>query len=126
MLDFELFPNEGILRVSPTSPMLVRDFAQLSEVVDRYLASNDHLNGIIISTDKFPGWEDFSALVSHLKFIRDHHKKVSKVAAVSDDSLIKILPTIAQHFVAAEIRQFNQDQFQAAYDWIRQPADESS
>lgn len=121
MLDFELLPDEGILRVSPTSPILVRDFAQLSEIVDRYLASHDHLNGIVINTDKFPGWEDFSALVSHLKFIRDHHKQVRKVAAVSDDSLIKILPPIAKHFVAAEVRQFDQGQLQAACDWIKQP-----
>ncbi|WP_439133940.1 STAS/SEC14 domain-containing protein [Pseudomaricurvus sp.] len=123
MLDFDLDPNEGILRVSPASPMLVRDFAQLSEVVDRYLSNHECLNGIIINTDKFPGWEDFSALVSHLKFVRDHHKQVRKVAAVSDDSLIKILPPIAQHFVAAEIRQFDGNQLQAAYDWIRQPTE---
>jgi hypothetical protein len=122
MLDFELLADEGILRVSPASPILVRDFVQLSEVVDRYLTTHERLNGIIISTDTFPGWEDFSALVSHLKFIRDHHRQVRKIAVVSNDSLIEILAPIAKHFVAAEIRQFEDAQQQAAEDWVRQPA----
>lgn len=122
MLNFELLNQEGILRVSPNAPLQVRDFAQLSEVADRYLASHEALKGLIITTDDFEGWEDFSALVSHVKFVREHHKHIRKVAVVSDDSRLKIMPAIASHFVDADIRHFDSGHQQEAFDWIN-PAD---
>lgn len=119
MLDFELLSDEGILRVSPASPILVRDFVQLTEVVDRYLTTHEHLNGIIIDADTLPGWEDFAAQVTQLNFLRDHHRHIPQIAALANDSLTDLLPPIAAHFEAAEIRQFGIDQHQAAHDWIR-------
>ncbi len=120
MLDFELLDPDGIVRVHPETPLLARDFAQLSETVDRYLASHDDLKGLIISAENFPGWEDFSALVSHVKFVRGHHKNIRRVAAVSDDQLLKILPPIANHFTAAEVRHFDSTQLNDAMNWVKQ------
>lgn len=119
MLDFELLSDEGILRVSPASPILVRDFVQLTEVVDRYLTTHERLNGIIISADALPGWEDFAAQVSLLQFLRDHHRHIPKIAALANAPLINVLPPIAAHFEAAVIREFGCDQLQAASDWIQ-------
>lgn len=123
MLDFELLDNDGIIRVHPQAPLLARDFAQLSETVDRYLTRHKALKGLIISTEDFPGWEDFAALVSHLKFVRDHHKRIGKVAAVSNDTLLSILPPIANHFVDAEVRHFDSTQGDDALNWIKQSPD---
>lgn len=119
MLDFELLSDEGILRVSPASPILVRDFVQLTEVVDRYLTTHERLNGILISTDTLPGLEDFAAQVTLLTFLRDHHRHIPKIAVLANDSLGGLLPPIAAHFEAADIRQFAVDQQQAACDWIQ-------
>ena len=120
MLDFELLDAEGIVRVHPETPLLARDFAQLSETVDRYLASHEDLKGLVIDAEDFPGWEDFSALVSHVKFVRGHHKSIRRVAAVSNDKLMKLLPPIANHFAAAEVRHFNRDQLNDAMSWVQQ------
>jgi hypothetical protein len=35
----------------------------------------------MIYTKSFPGWESFGALVSHLKFVADHHQKIERIAA---------------------------------------------
>ncbi len=121
MLDFELLNDEGILWIHPEAPLLARDFAQLSETVDRYLVNHDALQGLIIRTEDFPGWEDFSALVAHLKFIRDHHRQVRKVATVSDASLVQQLPAIADHFIAADVKHFPANQLDQALEWVRQP-----
>ena len=118
MLDYQLLPSDGILEVHPSTPLQARDFAQLAEVVDRYLSNHDSLNGLLISTDDFPGWEDFSALVSHVEFIHDHHKKIRKVAAVSNDTLLTVLPPIANHFVGAEVKHFDKSQLDDARSWI--------
>jgi hypothetical protein len=38
----------------------------------------------MIDTDAFSGWKDVAALVAHLKFVKDYHRKIQKVPAVSD------------------------------------------
>lgn len=119
MLDFELLSDEGILRVSPASPILVRDFVQLTEVVDRYLTTHQQLHGIVISTDALPGWEDFAAQVNLLQFLRDHHLEIRKIATLSREPLGDILPPIAAHFAAAKIRQFDPEQEEQACAWIQ-------
>ncbi len=124
MLEYELQNADGVLQVRPEAPLAARDFAQLTEAVDRYLSSHDQLNGLIISTEDLPGWEDFASLVSHLNFIRDHHTRIRRVAAVTNNALLGVLPAIAGHFVAAEVRHFTADQEAEAQAWVREtPAD---
>lgn len=118
MLDYKLLANDGVLEVCPTTPLHARDFAQLSEAVDRYLSREHNLKGVIIRTNDKPGWEDFSELVSHIEFIHDHHKQVPKIAAISNDELQTILPPIANHFAAAEVKHFDTCNRNEALDWI--------
>ena len=72
----------------------------------------------MICAKAFPGWESFGALVSHLRFVKDHHRKIDRIAAVTDSEFLKIMPHIAKHFVSAEIRQFPSDERTQALAWI--------
>ncbi len=49
----------------------------------------------MICAKTFPGWESFGALVSHLRFVKIHHRKIARIAAVTDSELLKIMPHIA-------------------------------
>jgi hypothetical protein len=121
MLRFELLRDRGIGVLTPEGPLKESDFAGVSKEIDPYIASNGQLAGLMIIVKSFPGWENFSALVSHLRFIRDHHRKIARIAAVTDNDLLKIMPAIARHFVAAEIRQFPADQKMQALAWLEMP-----
>ncbi len=57
------------------------------------------LRGIMVGALSFPGWDSFAALVTHLRFVRDHHRFVGKIAAVSNSPLLSIAPQLARHFV---------------------------
>lgn len=76
MLKAELLADDGILIVHPQAPLAAEDFRSVAAVVDPYIESHGKLHGILIQADKFPGWQDFASFVSHLQFIRDHHKVV--------------------------------------------------
>jgi hypothetical protein len=67
----------------------------------------------MVEAPSFPGGDTFAALLSHLRFVRDHHRFVNKVAAVSDSAILSIAPHIAKHFVKAEFRQFDADDREA-------------
>ena len=73
----------------------------------------------MIYAEAFPGWDHLGALISHLKFVKDHHKQIKKVAAVTDSTLLSIMPRVVDHFVSAEVRHFDYRDREAALEWLR-------
>lgn len=119
MIEYELVADEGILILRPQSSLEATDFQQVAQTVDPYIEANGKLHGMMIEANAFPGWKDFAALLAHLKFVRDHHQKIERIAAVSDSSFLSIAPSIANHFVKAEIRHFAAAQREDALNWLR-------
>jgi tRNA U38,U39,U40 pseudouridine synthase TruA len=121
MIQFELLPEKGIVIVTPTSPLEKTDFENLARAVDPLIESQGKLNGLMIYAEAFPGWKDFGALVSHLKFVKDHHRHIQKVAAVTDSGFLSIVPLVAKHFVSAEVRHFDYQDKDKALAWLAPP-----
>ena len=118
MIQFELLRAQAVLVLSPDGPIEKADFERIAREVDPFIASHGRLAGVMICAKAFPGWDSFGALVSHLRFVRDHHRKIDRIAAVTDSELLKIMPHIAKHFVAAEVRQFPFDERAQALAWL--------
>ena len=72
----------------------------------------------MIEAATFPGWENFAALLSHLRFVRDHHRRIRRIAVVSGSSLLSVAPKIASHFVGAQLRNFDAADRAEALAWI--------
>jgi len=118
MLHAELLRERGILLISPEGALTSADFRRVGEAVDPYIESQGHLNGLMIHAEAFPGWADFGSLVTHVRFVKDHHRKIKRVAVVSDSAVLKILPAIASHFATAEIRHFAFQDKDRALAWL--------
>ncbi len=119
MIEHNLDKTSGLLTLEPKGPLTVDDFQALAAEVDGYLASHLTLTGILLIVEHVPGWESFAALVQHLKFARDHHKRVSRVAVLTDNSLLKIAPEIAAHFAHPEFRVFASGDRVGAVNWLK-------
>jgi hypothetical protein len=104
MIHHELMRDQSILVITPDGPLQRTDFEHLAKEIDPFIASNGHLAGLMICAKWFPGWDSFGALVSHLRFVADHHRLIKRIAAVTDSGFLKIMPNIASHFVQAKIR----------------------
>jgi len=52
--------------------------------------------------------------------VRDHHRKIAKVAVVSDGTFLSVAPKLADHFVNAEVRHFHEAERDAAMSWLRE------
>ena len=118
MLQHELMQDRGILILKPEGALRSEDFTALAATIDPYIEQNGKLNGLMIEAPSFPGWENFAALVSHLRFVRDHHRQIRRIAVVSDSPLLTAAPKIASHFVMAQLRTFDADARAAALAWI--------
>lgn len=118
MIDYDLDTANSVLRVRPESSLDKNDFAELAKVVDPQIEAGGDLAGLIIDAPHFPGWDSFGALVTHIRFVRDHQKHVKKVAVVTDSHLGDFAEHLASHFITAEIRSFPADQIEQARGWI--------
>jgi SpoIIAA-like len=118
MLEVKLFQDKGIAVLSPQGKLKASDFASVAAKVDPYIAAHGKLNGLMINAEAFPGWSDFAAFVTHIRFVKDHHLSIKNIAVVSDSEILKIMPAVAKHFVAAKIRHYPSDQKDAALAWL--------
>jgi len=125
MIDFNMDMEHAILTVCPQSALSEQDFSRMTTEVDRVIAQQGELAGLIIHAKAFPGWDSFSGMLSHFHFIHDHHRHIKKVAVVSDSSVLSIFPHISAHFVSAELRHFHYEDYHEAVAWIQAGAEET-
>ena len=116
-----LLPETGVLVVEIGEPLRAQDFGALTATADAWLATHDMLPGVVLHARSFPGWENVGGLLRHVRFVRDHHKKVRRVAVAVDGALADLAPPIADHFVSAEIRHFDHDDLDEAVVWAAGP-----
>lgn len=77
MLNHELRQGE-ILALNPEGPLEAAGFTAAANLVDAYPSSHETLRGMLIHAKSFPGWKDFDAMLAHLKFVKEHHKRIEK------------------------------------------------
>jgi hypothetical protein len=118
MVNFELRKDDGILIIHPNGSLEAADFQKVAAAVDPYIEANGELRGVILEAESFPGWKDFGALFAHLRFVKDHHRNIAKVVIVSDSSILAIAPTLASHFVQADVRHFEYSEREDALNWL--------
>lgn len=119
MITHQILKDDRITIVEPSGPLSQEDFTSLAKSVDAFIHEHGPLHGLLIHTPGFPGWEDFGALTHHLRFVKDHHRLIRRIALVSDSPLASIAPRIANHFVAAKVDTFAYDDYGKALDWLR-------
>lgn len=118
MVNVEFDEKKGIVVLIPTGALREEDFANVAEMVDPYITEQGKLNGLIVYTKAFPGWADFSALITHLRFVHDHHRDIEKVALVSDIAIAGFAKSIVNHFVNAEVATFDYSALDDAKRWM--------
>jgi len=118
MLDYSIMKPEGILVIRPHAPLSKEDFGGLSAVADAYLSDHAKLHGVLIHAKDFPGWEDFGGFTAHMKFVREHHKQVERIAVVTDSHMAGLAETLGKHFISAEVKHFPFAGYAQALEWL--------
>ena len=118
MLKVTLDQKNLLAILEPDGALTEHDFNHAAQMIDPFIEKYGELNGILIYTKSFPGWKDFAALSRHIRFIRNHHRKIKRLAFASDTSVIELTKTIARPFVDAEIKLFSYDEYEKAKKWI--------
>jgi len=118
MLIVKLDEEHLIVSIEPTGSLDVKDFQAAASTIDPFIEKYGQLNGLIIYTESFPGWDSFSALVTHLKFVKNHHTQIKRIAFVTDSLIGSLAESLASHFVEAKIKRFPYAEFDQAKQWV--------
>ncbi|MEO7110819.1 MAG: STAS/SEC14 domain-containing protein [Polyangiaceae bacterium] len=118
-ISYRLLPEHGIVVVELKSALRAEDFDALSATVDSWLEAHAELRGIVIHAREFPGWENFAAFVHQIRFVRDHHREIHRVAVAAGGVAANIAPRLAEHFIKAEIKHFDYDALDEALAWVK-------
>lgn len=116
-----LLPGSGVLVAEVQEPLRVQDFDALAGTADGWLERHGELHGLVIHAREFPGWQNFPSLLRHVRFVRDHHRRIRRVALSADSKLADLVPHLAKHFVRAEVSSFGYDELDAAITWAASP-----
>lgn len=108
----------GCLLLEPSGELTEADIEALTQRFDARVEATGRAPNIVVHTKSFPGWTGFSALFDHLRFVREHHRQIEKVALVSDARILEIAPRIAGQLLWAEIRHFPADALAEALEWV--------
>lgn len=114
-----LLSDDGVIVVEVTQALRAQDFDALSATADQWIEAHGALNGLVLHAHHFPGWENLQSVIQHVRFVRDHHKKIKRIAVVTDSRLASLTPSVAEHFVDAEIQTFAYGELEGAIAWAR-------
>lgn len=118
MINYKLLEPQSILVVMPVGKVGRNDFDALVQDIDHYLLDHERLQGLMVCSEYFHGWEDFAAMLSHLRFVRSQHRHIDRVAVVTDSKVMGLMPHLVRHFARSNVRHFPYQDQSAALAWL--------
>jgi hypothetical protein len=121
-----LLPESSVIVVEVKQALRAQDFDALAFTADAWIEAHGDLQGLVIHAREFPGWENLGSFFHHVRFVRDHHRKVKRIALAADTKLASLAPRIAEHFIQAEVKSFRYDELDTAIAWAAEPTSRSA
>jgi len=115
-IDYEA--NRGVLAVEPVGALDKGDFEMLAAQIDSLKRRGLELNGLLIRSRKFPGYERVSDTLAHAQFVMEHGKDVGKVALCTDTPFAPVLAAFGRTFAGASVKRFPFDGRDEAEQWL--------
>ena len=79
-----------VLVVRPDGPITREDVAALTRTAEEYLASHAKISGVMVRTQRFPGFASVGAFADYTRFIADHHARVRRATLVTNSALAPV------------------------------------
>lgn len=118
-ISHRILPEAGVIVVEIQKALRPQDFDALTATADVWIDAHGSLNGLVLRAQHFPGWESLQGIIKHVRFVRDHHRKIKRVALVTNAKLAALTPELADHFIEAEVQCFGYAELEEAVAWAR-------
>ncbi len=117
MINIEVLANDA-LKLKIEGKLDEADFQKIGANVDDLTKINGTIN-LLIDATAFEGWSNMKAAQTHFAFVRDHQKKISRIALVAGHEWQHWVAGIVSIFVHPEIKIFDADGIIQAESWLK-------
>jgi len=114
--------TQGLQILEPFCHRVNFDFEAIIDEVAPYLANHDSLADVKTFAKAFPGWLNLEAAISHLQLIENYHKKIKRLAIVSDNGLLAALPKFAPNLLHPDVKHFSESEYDDSLQWLQEIA----
>ena len=92
------------------------DYKKLVPMIDAAIERHGPAR-LLVRLHDFQGW-DAQAAIDDIKFGASHYNTIERIALVGEKDWHELLAMLAKPFTKAEVRYFNSDEIDHAWDWL--------
>jgi len=72
--------SDRVLKITVSEKLNADDFQQLAPTIDCFIKQQGTIR-LLVDASNFGGWKNIAAFERHIGFVKDHHRKVERIAA---------------------------------------------
>ncbi len=107
----------GAFKVHVIGKLHENDFKTLEEKIDPIIKTHQALK-LMIDATQFDGWANMDTASRHFSFVREHQKRIERIALVAGHEWQHWIAGIASVFVHPEIKVFDKGESAIAQSWL--------
>ncbi len=105
------------LRLTLSGELTADDFARVAPEVDSIMSRYGKIKALIDASG-FSGWKDLKAFERHVVFIKDHQRKIDRVAAIVAHKWQHWLAGTFRLLLHPEVRAYDKAEENKALEWL--------
>jgi len=109
--------SANALRIWAPKKLTAEDFRQLRPQIDSLISQYGKIR-LLIDASGFNGWENIAAFENHAGFVKNHQKKIERIAVITAHEWQHWLIGAVRIFVHPEVRAYDKSHTSEALRWI--------
>jgi len=105
------------LRIIAPEKLKADDFRQIAPQIESLIQQHGTIR-LLIDGCGFRGWENIAAFESHAGFIKNHHRRIERVAVIAAHDWQHWLIGAVRMFLHPEVRAYDKSHESEALRWI--------
>ena len=116
MIKTEIISANALKIVAPDK-LKADDFHQIAPQIDSLISQHGKIR-LLIDASGFNGWENIETFENHAGFIKNHQKKIERIAVITAHDWQHWLIGAVRIFVHPEVRAYDKSHASEALQWI--------
>jgi hypothetical protein len=105
------------LKITLPDKLNADNFRQVAPQIDSLIRQHGNIR-LLIDASGFHGWENIGAFETHAGFVRDHQKKIERIAVIAAHDWQHWLIATIRIFVHPDARAYDKRHEHEALQWI--------
>ena len=109
--------SDNVLRITAPEKLKAADFPRIAPQIDALITKHGQIR-LLIDASRFNGWENIAAFKNHTGFIKNHQKKIERVAVIATRDWQHWLIGAVRMFLHPQVKAYDKSHESEALQWI--------